>query len=80
MGRSRYRVLGTQPHFLSCTTVEWMPIFSQPALVSIVLDSLKFLQDQQRLTLYSYVIMENPLHLIASAENLQQPSDARVCG
>ncbi len=49
-----------------------MPIFSQPPLVSIVLDSLKFLQDQQRLTLYSYVIMENPLHLIASAENLSK--------
>jgi len=37
-----------------------------------VLDSLKFLQDQQRLTLYSYVIMENHLHLIASAENLSK--------
>ncbi len=49
-----------------------MPIFSQPSLASIVLDSLKFLQDQQRLTLYSYVIMENHLHLIASAENLSK--------
>jgi REP element-mobilizing transposase RayT len=49
-----------------------MPIFSQPPLATILLDSLQFLQSQQRLTLYSYVIMENHLHLIASAENLSK--------
>nr|WP_263971271.1 transposase [Leptolyngbya sp. PCC 6406] len=49
-----------------------MPIFSQPELVAIALDSLQFLQVQQRLTLYSYVIMENHLHLIASAEDLSK--------
>lgn len=49
-----------------------MPIFSKPELVTILLDSLRFLQAQQRLTLYSYVIMENHLHLVASAENLSK--------
>jgi putative transposase len=47
-----------------------MPIFSKPQLVAIVLDSLRFLQDQRRMTVHSYVIMENHLHLIASAEDL----------
>ncbi len=47
-----------------------MPVFSNPNLVTILLDSLQFLQNQQRITLYSYVIMENHLHLIASAEDL----------
>jgi len=72
MGRSRYKVLGSQPHFLTCSTIEWLPIFSKPELVEIVLNSLQFLQTQQRLTLHSYVIMENHLHLIASAENLSK--------
>lgn len=72
MGRSRYRILSSQPHFITCSTVEWMPIFSKPELVTILLDSLRFLQAQQRLTLYSYVIMENHLHLVASAENLSK--------
>jgi REP element-mobilizing transposase RayT len=49
-----------------------MPIFSKPELVTIVLDSLRFLQTQQRLTLHSYVIMENHLHLIAAAEHLSK--------
>ena len=72
MGRSRYRVIGSQPHFMTCTIVEWIPLFSNPHLANLLLDSLRFLQDQDRLTLHSYVIMENHLHLIASAEDLSR--------
>jgi putative transposase len=49
-----------------------MPLFGQPELVFILLESLRFLQIEQRLTLYSYVVMENHLHLVASAENLSK--------
>ena len=38
--------------------------------VEIVLDSWRFLQDNDRLTLFGYVILENHLHWIASAEDL----------
>ena len=69
MGRSRYHVLGTQPHFLTCTLINWMPLFGNIEIVQIILESLNFLQCQQRLTLYGYVIMENHLHLIAAAAN-----------
>lgn len=72
MGRSRYHVLGTQPHFLTCTVVNWIPIFGKIELAQIILDSLSFLQQQQRLALYGYVIMENHLHLIGSAASLSK--------
>ena len=72
MGRSRYQAFGAQPHFMTCSVVEWMPIFSQPQLVEILFDSLRFLQTQQRLSLHSYVVMENHLHLIASSPNLSK--------
>lgn len=72
MGRSRYHVIGSQPHFLTCTVVNWMPLFSKVELAQIILDSLSFLQRQRRLVLYGYVIMENHLHLIASASNLSK--------
>jgi putative transposase len=72
MGRSRYRVLGNQPHFLTSTVVNWIPLFSRVELAEIVLNSLNFLQRQQRIILYSYVLMENHLHLIASAANLSK--------
>ncbi|MBD2776293.1 REP-associated tyrosine transposase [Iningainema tapete] len=72
MGRSRYHVLGNQPHFLTCTIVNWIPLFGQVELAQIVIDSLNFLHRHQRLTIYSFVIMENHLHLIASSANLSK--------
>ena len=71
MGDTRYRILEQQePYFLTCTISRWLPIFAYSDVARIVLDSLVFLQDADRLTLYGYVLMENHLHLIASAEDL----------
>ncbi|HAX75583.1 MAG TPA: transposase [Cyanobacteria bacterium UBA11372] len=72
MGRSRYHVIGNQPHFITCTVVNWMPLFGQVELAQIILDSLAFLQRRQRLVLYGYVVMENHLHLIASGASLSK--------
>jgi REP element-mobilizing transposase RayT len=55
---------------LTCTIVNWLALFSKPELVQIILNSLNFLQAQQRLSIHGYVIMENHLHWIASAPNL----------
>ena len=71
MTRTRYKVCdNAYPHFLTCTVVGWIPVFTRPETVQIVLDSWRFLQEKGRLTLYGYVILENHLHLIASSENL----------
>jgi REP element-mobilizing transposase RayT len=71
MTRSRYRIYEDYyPYFLTCTVVGWLPVFTRPETMQILYDSLRFLQDQGRLTLYGYVILENHLHLIASAPEL----------
>jgi REP-associated tyrosine transposase len=71
MTRTRYVFQEkNQPHFLTCTVVGWLPIFTRPETVNILLDSWRFLQKETRMTLYGYVILENHLHLIASAEDL----------
>jgi REP element-mobilizing transposase RayT len=72
MGRSRFTVINESPHFLTCTVVNWIPMFSDPNIVKLLLDSLMFLQNQQRLKLFAYVIMENHLHLLASAAELSK--------
>ena len=73
MGRSRYIITDDQaPYFLTCTVINWFPLFSKPAIVELVLNSLQHLQTSGRLRLYAYVIMENHLHLIASSENLSR--------
>jgi len=71
MTRTRYVIHEKdQPHFLTCTVVGWLPIFTRPDTMDIILDSWRFLQKEGRLTLYGYVILENHLHLIASAPDL----------
>ncbi len=71
MSRSRYKIFETEyPYFLTCTIVGWLPVFTRPDCVEIVLDSWRFLQKQNRLTLFGYVILENHLHFIAHGDEL----------
>jgi REP element-mobilizing transposase RayT len=71
MTRTRYRIFdNTHPHFMTCTIVGWLPVFTRPEAVQIVFDSWNFLKREKEFRLYGYVILENHLHLIASAPDL----------
>ncbi len=37
MGRSRYQAIDTHPHFITCTVVNWLTLFSQPEITAVVL-------------------------------------------
>jgi REP element-mobilizing transposase RayT len=60
------------PYFMTCTVVGWLSVFTRPEAVEIVLDSLRFLQRERELKLFGYVIMENHLHMVASAPELSK--------
>jgi REP element-mobilizing transposase RayT len=71
MTRARYRIYETDyPYFMTCTIVGWLPVFTRPEAVNIIYDSWRFLQRERDFRLYGYVILENHLHLIASAPDL----------
>lgn len=72
MPRSRYKILteGKHPYFITSSVVNWTPVFGNTAIANIVFESLAFLQKQKRLSLHAYVLMENHLHLIVSADDL----------
>jgi REP element-mobilizing transposase RayT len=71
MGRNRYRILDpAAPHFLTCTVLQWLPLFAQPANAQILLDALFYLQREGGLTLYGYVILENHCHLLGRSSNV----------
>ena len=73
MGTSRYKIYEpTHPHFLTCTVLHWLPIFTNKESVQIVIDSLKYLQKQDNMKIYAYVILENHLHLIASSNDIRK--------
>ncbi len=69
--RSRYRIVETDGvHFLTCTVVEWLPAFIGKDACDLVVATLDNLRQRKGLRLYGYVIMENHLHLVASAPDL----------
>lgn len=73
MGRSRYLITEPdRPHFLTCTVLEWLPVFIKPEAVQVILNSWKFLRLDSGLQLYGYVILENHLHCIAHSTDLSR--------
>ncbi len=71
MGRNRYKIYEpTHPHFVTCTVLNWIPIFTNRESTGIIIDSLKYLQQNDNLTIYSYVILENHLHMIAQSDDI----------
>ncbi len=69
MSRTDYRFLDgdTNPYFITATIVNWLPLLSNPSITQILLNSLKFLIERKRLIIHAYVIMENHMHMVASA-------------
>ena len=73
MGRSRYTITETdKPHFLTCTIMEWLPLFIRPYIVDHLLNCWRYQQTHQNLKLYGYVILENHLHFVAEAPDLNK--------
>jgi REP element-mobilizing transposase RayT len=71
MGRSRYNILDPdQPHFLTYTVVQWLPLFTRPALVDILFSTWRYQQHHQQLKLHGYVVLENHVHLVAQSPDL----------
>jgi putative transposase len=73
MGRSRYVITEPdKPHFLTCTVLEWLPVFTRPETVRLLFDCWQFQREHQHLKLYGYVVLENHLHFVAQAAQLDK--------
>ena len=71
--RSRYKIAELEaPHFITCTTVGWLPVFTRTKYLDLITASLSFCRQQKGLRLHAYVILDNHLHLVVSADNLSQ--------
>ncbi|PKG40274.1 REP-associated tyrosine transposase [Psychromonas sp. Urea-02u-13] len=70
MGRSRYKIIQQDaPHFVTLTVLHWIPVFTRPQTVDIILNSLRFLM-AEGLNVHAYVILENHLHLVVQSDQL----------
>jgi putative transposase len=69
--RSRYKIAELEaPHFITCTIVGWLPVFTRARYLDIITSSLNFCRQQKGLRLHAYVILDNHLHLLVSSDNL----------
>jgi putative transposase len=56
-------------HFLTFAVVDWVDVFTRKLFCDVVVDSLKFCQEERGLLIHSWIIMSNHLHLLSSARD-----------
>ena len=60
----------THPHFVTCTVLNWLPIFTRKESIQILINSLQHLQKEENLKLYVYVKLENHIHLVVQSDDV----------
>jgi putative transposase len=69
--RSRYTIREPDfPYFITCTVVNWIPLFTRKPYFDLLLDSLRFCRREKGLKVHAYVILDNHLHLVAAGPDL----------
>ena len=59
----------TQAYFLTLTVEKWVDVFSRKIYRDIIIDTLRFCQQNKGLEIFAFVVMTNHIHLVVrSAE------------
>jgi len=58
----------TKLHFITFAVVEWVDMFTRTIYKDVLIDSLKYCQENKGLLLYAWCIMSNHVHLIISSK------------
>jgi len=61
-------------YFITTSTTSRLPVFADPAAAKIVLDSLKWLNENGRIELIAAMVMPDHLHFVARLQNTVLPS------
>lgn len=54
------------PYFFTATILNWLPVLEDDKYKDIIINSLKYLTEKERVTVYGFVIMPNHIHIIWS--------------
>ena len=64
IGKSCYKIVDPRlSHIVTITILPWLPVFTRPEIMKILLGSLRHLV-ANGLKSYAYAILENHLHLV----------------
>lgn len=62
-------------YFTTSTIIDWIDVFTRPIYKHIVVDSLKYCQQQKGLDIYAWVLMTNHLHMIVGTNGEYEIAD-----
>ena len=65
------------PEFITVTCLEWKPLLNEDRFKDIIVDSLAFLSEAKRITVYAFVIMRNHFHLVWQIMGDHTPEDVQ---
>lgn len=65
----------SKPGFITMTTVGWVDVFTRKAQKLLIIDSLKYCQENKGLVIFAYCLMPNHLHVICKADDDYNLSD-----
>ena len=68
-----YNTLTKVIYFITLTVVDWVDVFTRPIYKHIVIDSLRYCQENKRLRIYAWVMM--PANICLGNDE-QPPSSA----
>ncbi|MBK9540810.1 MAG: transposase [Bacteroidetes bacterium] len=70
-----YNIREDKTYFMTMTVVDWIDLFTRPNHKMLLVDSLKYCQQNKGLNIYAWVLMPSHLHIIANATFPHQLSD-----
>jgi len=66
---TKYKIRNQEAlHFVSFATVEWVDVFTRPSYKDVIIDSLKYCQQNKGMILYAWCLMTNHVHLLISSD------------
>jgi putative transposase len=69
--RSRYKIiLPGRTCFVTSSIVNFVNIFTSEKYIKILIDAIKYNQENKNFEVYAYVIMKNHFHMLCSSEKL----------
>jgi len=70
MGDGGYKIRNKEGiHFITFSVVEWVDVFTRKDYRDIVLDSIRYCQQEKGLVVYCWCLMSNHIHLVVSARD-----------
>ena len=65
-------------YFITATLCGWKRLFEQTAYAEIVLQSLRWLRQEQKMFLYAFVLMPSHLHALPNQGNRQLATCCKI--